>query len=86
MGASARLQNDYIRSCEMIIVDGFIGNDPEFRVATRLIIERSNANVAGMQQHLYYPASDEELDSFEPRLTVIYTPNLAMPGYSGRSA
>jgi phosphoenolpyruvate carboxykinase (ATP) len=77
----SRLQNDYIRSCEMIIVDGFIGNDREFRVATRLIIERSNANVAGMQKHLYYPASDEELDSFEPRLTIIYTPNLVMPGY-----
>ncbi|MEN3335734.1 MAG: phosphoenolpyruvate carboxykinase [Blastocatellia bacterium] len=77
----SRLQNDYIRSCEMIIVDGFIGNDPEFRVATRLIIERSNANIAGMQKHLYYPASDEELDGFEPRLTIIYTPNLVMPGY-----
>ena len=77
----ARLQNDYIRNCEMIVVDGFIGNDPEFRVAARLIIERSNANVAAMQKHLYYPASDEELDSFEPRLTVIYTPNLVMRGY-----
>src|SRR5919205_551331 len=77
----ARLQNDYIRNCEMVVVDGFIGNDPQFRVAARLIIERSNANVAAMQKHLYYPASDEELDSFEPRLTVIYTPNLAMPGY-----
>ncbi|HKP10722.1 MAG TPA: phosphoenolpyruvate carboxykinase (ATP), partial [Blastocatellia bacterium] len=41
-----KLQNDYIRGCEMIVVDGFIGNDPEFRVAARLIIERSNANVA----------------------------------------
>src|SRR5205085_4764302 len=56
----ARLQNDYIRNCEMVVVDGFIGNDPEFRVAARLIIERSNANVAGMQKHLYYPASDAE--------------------------
>src|SRR5437868_4025253 len=77
----SRLQNDYIRSCEMIIVDGFIGNDRKFRVATRLIIERSNANIAGMQKHLYYPASDEEIDSFEPRLTIIYTPNLVMQGY-----
>src|SRR2546423_3049914 len=77
----ARLQNDCIRSCEMILVDGFIGNDPQSRVAARLIIERSNANVAAMQQHLYYPASDEEVDSFEPRLSVIYTPNLVMRGY-----
>jgi phosphoenolpyruvate carboxykinase (ATP) len=65
----------------MVVVDGFIGNDPEFRVPARLIIERSNANVAGMQKHLYYPATEEELASFEPRLTVIYTPNLVMPGY-----
>jgi len=65
----------------MIVVDGFIGNDPDFRVPARLIIESSNANVAGMQQHLYYPASEDELNGFEPRLTIIYTPNLAMPNY-----
>src|SRR4029078_8466551 len=39
---ASRIQNDYIRGCQMIVVDGFIGNDPEFRVPTRLIIERSN--------------------------------------------
>ena len=65
----------------MVLVDGFIGNDSEFRVAARLIIERSNANVAGMQRHLYYPATEDELRSFEPRLTIIYTPNLEMKGY-----
>ena len=77
----SRFQNDYIRGCEMVVVDGFIGNDPEFRVPARLIIERSNANVAGMQQHLYYSATDSELAAFEPRLTIIYTPNLEMKGY-----
>ena len=77
----SKLQNDYIRGCEMILVDGFIGNDSEFRVPARLIIERSNANVAGMQKHLYYPATEEELRTFEPRLTIIYTPNLEMKGY-----
>ena len=77
----AKVQNDYVRGCEMILVDGFIGNDSEFRVPARLIIERSNANVAGMQKHLYYPATEEELKSFEPRLTIIYTPNLEMKGY-----
>jgi phosphoenolpyruvate carboxykinase (ATP) len=75
------LQDDYIRLCEMIVVDGWIGNDPEFRVAARLIIERSNANIAGMQKHLYYPATEEELKTFKPRLTIIYTPNLEMKGY-----
>src|SRR6478672_2317892 len=42
----SKLQDDYIRNCEMIVIDGFIGNDPEFRVAARLIIESANANVA----------------------------------------
>src|SRR5215475_10207453 len=77
----AKIQNEYIRGCEMILVDGFIGNDVEFRVPARLIIERLNANVAGMQKHLYYPATDAELEGFEPRLTIIYTPNLQMKGY-----
>lgn len=77
----AKLQNEYIGGCEMVLVDGFIGNDSEFRVPTRLIIERANANVAGMQKHLYYPATEDELRSFEPRLTIIYTPNLEMKGY-----
>jgi phosphoenolpyruvate carboxykinase (ATP) len=77
----SKLQDDYISGCEMVLVDGFIGNDSEFRVAARLIVERSNANVAGMQRHLYYPATEDELRSFEPRLTIIYTPNLEMKGY-----
>src|SRR5436190_19301448 len=45
-----KVQNDYIRGCEMVLIDGFIGNDPEFRVPARLIVECSNANVAGMQK------------------------------------
>jgi len=77
----AKLQNDYIRNQDMLVVDGFIGNDPQFRVAARLIIEKANANIAAMQQILYYPATASELESFEPTLTVVYTPNLAMPGY-----
>src|SRR6266571_2152598 len=77
----AKIQNEYIRGCEMVLVDGFIGNDSDFRVAARLIIERSNANIAGMQKHLYYPATEDELRTFEPRLTIIYTPKLEMKGY-----
>ncbi|HSN67632.1 MAG TPA: phosphoenolpyruvate carboxykinase [Thermoanaerobaculia bacterium] len=77
----SRLQDEYIRGREMIVIEGFIGNDPEFRVAARLVIEAANANVAAMQSILYYPATPEELRTFEPTLQVIYTPNLAMPGY-----
>src|SRR6266850_6084221 len=65
----------------MLVVDGYIGNDPEFRTAARLIIEKSNANIAGMQQILYYPATPHELETFEPTVTVIYTPNLKAEGY-----
>jgi phosphoenolpyruvate carboxykinase (ATP) len=77
----AKLQNDYIKTRDMLVVDGYIGNDPQFRVPARLIIEKANANIAGMQQHLYYPATAEELETFEPVLTVIYTPNLKADGY-----
>src|ERR671926_1646033 len=75
----AHLQDEYIAGRDMIVVDGFIGDDPEFRTAARLYIEESNANIAGMQDQLYFPVDDP--DSFEPELTVIYTPNLAVEGY-----
>ena len=64
----------------MIVVDGYIGDDPEFRTAARLYIEEANANIAGMQKQLYFPVDDP--DSFEPELTVIYTPNLKAEGYA----
>jgi phosphoenolpyruvate carboxykinase (ATP) len=72
----ARLQDDHIRSQEMVVIDGFIGNDPAFQVPARLSIERANANVAGMQQKLYFPRQGGE-----PAVHVIYTPNLEAPGY-----
>ena len=75
-----RLQDDYIAEREMLVIDGYIGNDPEFRTATRLMIEKKNANIAGMQKILYYEA-DAAGEDFEPELTVIYTPNLAVTGY-----
>ena len=77
----AQLQNEYIRTRDMLVIEGYIGNDPEFRVPARLIMEKANANVAAMQHILYYPATAEELEHFEPTVTVIYTPNLPMPGY-----
>ncbi|HEX8619194.1 MAG TPA: phosphoenolpyruvate carboxykinase [Thermoanaerobaculia bacterium] len=77
----AQIQDDYIRRSDMLVIEGYIGNDPEFRTAARLIIEKANANIAAMQDILYYPATREELDSFEPAVTVIYTPNLKADGY-----
>ena len=75
----AQRQDEYIAGREMVVVDGFIGNDPDFRTPARLYIEAANANIAGMQQQLFFlPAEGEEL---EPELTVIYTPNLKADGY-----
>jgi len=53
--AWSKKQNDYIADKEMVVIDGYIGNDAAFRTPTRLIIEKANANIAGMQQQLYYP-------------------------------
>jgi phosphoenolpyruvate carboxykinase (ATP) len=76
----ADVQDDYIRDVEMVQVDGYIGRDPEFRVPARLYVERANANIAGMQQQLYFPVDDEE--GVEPELTVVYTPNLKAEGFA----
>jgi phosphoenolpyruvate carboxykinase (ATP) len=72
----ARMQDDFIREQEMVVVDGFIGNVEGFRTPARLIIEKANANIAGMQEKLYYPR-----DGGEPEVQLLYTPNLAAPGY-----
>jgi phosphoenolpyruvate carboxykinase (ATP) len=77
----AAMQDAYIRERDMLAIDGYIGNDPVNRVPARLYIEESNANIAGMQQALYFNPDGEGGPEFEPRLTVIYTPNLPAPGY-----
>jgi len=75
----AERQDEYIAEQEMVVIDGYIGNDPDFRTPARLYIEAANANIAGMQQQLYFaPGEDDEL---EPELTVIYTPNLKAEEY-----
>jgi phosphoenolpyruvate carboxykinase (ATP) len=77
---AARTQDEYIAGCDMLVIDGYIGNDPEHRSRARLYIERSNANIAGMQRQLYF-APDASADDWDPELVVIYTPNLKMPDY-----
>ena len=73
----ARLQDDFIADQEMVVVDGYIGNDESFRTRARLSMEKANANVAGMQRTLYF----ERTDGKDPEVQVIYTPNLSVPGY-----
>src|SRR6266498_4043843 len=74
----AERQDEYIAGREMVQIDGYIGNDPDFRTPTRLYIEAANANIAAMQQQLYFGPPEED---FEPELTVIYTPNLKAKGF-----
>jgi phosphoenolpyruvate carboxykinase (ATP) len=71
-------QDEYIAGQEMVQIDGYIGNDPEFRTTARLYVEAANANIAGMQQQLYFGPAEED---FEPELTVVYTPNLKAEGF-----
>jgi phosphoenolpyruvate carboxykinase (ATP) len=76
----AKLQDEYIRGQDMLVIDGFIGNDPATRTAARLIIETAHANIAAMQKALYFDPTPAELEKFRPTLTVIYTPRLPAPG------
>jgi phosphoenolpyruvate carboxykinase (ATP) len=76
----AARQDAFIAEKAMLVIDGYIGNDPEYRVAARLYIEEANANIAAMQQALYF-SEGTPTEDFEPALTVIYTPNLEAPGF-----
>jgi phosphoenolpyruvate carboxykinase (ATP) len=73
----ARRQDEYVASHDMIRIDGWIGNDPELRTRARLLMEKRYANIAGMQQKLYFPRDDDA----DPEVQVIYTPGLTAPGY-----
>ena len=73
----ARMQDEYLRDKEVVVIDGYIGNDPSFRTTARLSIEKANANIAGMQQKLYFERDERD----DPEVQVVYSPNLAAPGY-----
>ncbi|MGZ8562770.1 MAG: phosphoenolpyruvate carboxykinase [Candidatus Limnocylindria bacterium] len=76
----AEVQNAYVADQPMVVIDGYIGNDPAQRSRVRLYIEEANANIAGMQQQLFFPP-DAPAAEWLPELSLIYTPNLRMPGY-----
>jgi phosphoenolpyruvate carboxykinase (ATP) len=77
----AELQEAHIRDRDMVVVDGYIGNDPDRRVRARLFIEAAFANIAGMQRWLYFDNEGQGGEGWDPQLTVIYTPSLEAPGY-----
>ena len=74
----AAKQDAYIARQEMVLIDGWLGAQEDFRVPVRLYIESGWANIAGMQQQLWFAVDDG--DEFEPELTVIITPGLEAPG------
>jgi phosphoenolpyruvate carboxykinase (ATP) len=77
----AELQDQHIRDRDMVVVDGYIGNDPQRRVRARLFIEAAFANVAGMQRWLYFDNEGQGGANWDPELTVIDTPSLEARGY-----
>lgn len=72
----AVLQDRHIADRDMLLVEGYIGPDPDFRTGSRLYIEAAQPNIAAMQSHLYFPADE----TWEPEFTVIYTPTLRAEG------
>jgi phosphoenolpyruvate carboxykinase (ATP) len=79
----ARLQDDYLARHPVVVVGGHLGHTGPCRTPARLIVERANANVAAMQRRLYVdPADPGRGERAEPGdgITVIDTPNLAVPG------
>ncbi|MBA3765086.1 MAG: phosphoenolpyruvate carboxykinase [Actinobacteria bacterium] len=77
----AAMQDAYIAEHDMLQIDGYIGNDPELRTAARLLMEKRYANIAGMQQKLYFERDDGARAGGELMVQVIYTPGLEAPGY-----
>ena len=69
-------QDSYIAGRDMILIEGFIGPDPDFRTGSRLYIEKTQPNIAAMQRHLYF----DKDHTWSPEMTVIYTPGLRAPG------
>jgi phosphoenolpyruvate carboxykinase (ATP) len=77
----AKLQDEYLAKSDVVRIDGFIGNHPDARHPATLWMAVEGANVAAMQQILYFPATDEEKKDFQPLVQVIYTPGLKLEGY-----
>jgi phosphoenolpyruvate carboxykinase (ATP) len=74
----AELQDAFISEQSMLTVDGWIGWDERYRVPARLYIETAFANIAAMQDQLYFHTEDPD---HEPELTIIYTPGLPAEGF-----
>jgi phosphoenolpyruvate carboxykinase (ATP) len=77
----AKMQDDYLAGQTVVRIDGYIGNHPDTRVTSTLWISIDGANVAGMQQILYFPVGNAVERAAESIFNVIYTPGLSDPAY-----
>lgn len=76
----ARMQDEYLATQDLVVVDGFLGNRQPYRMPARLVVERRHASIAAMQRLLYFdPVGDDK--PFDPELIVICTPGLEVEGY-----
>ncbi|MFU8841074.1 MAG: phosphoenolpyruvate carboxykinase [Nitriliruptoraceae bacterium] len=71
----AAKQDAHIAEQDMVLIEGYIGPDPEFRTASRLYMEKAHSNIPAMQQQLFFPKDA----AWVPDFTVIYTPTLRIP-------
>ncbi len=72
----SRIQDEYLSDKDLIVIEGYIGPDPDFRTGCQMFIEANQPNIAGMQSHLYFPKDAD----WEAEFTVIYTPGLPAAG------
>lgn len=78
----AKMQDEYLAAQTVIRIDGYIGNHPDTRVKSTLWISIEGANVAGMQQILYFAIDDPGARASESLFNVIYTPGLSHPDHA----
>jgi phosphoenolpyruvate carboxykinase (ATP) len=76
----AAIQDRYMASRDMVVIDGFLGSSGPHRRAARLVVEASTANIAAKQRLLNF-SPVEAGAAHTPELTVISTPNLSVSGF-----
>jgi phosphoenolpyruvate carboxykinase (ATP) len=74
----AAKQDAYIADKDMVLLEGYVGPESDFRTGARLFMEKANSNVVAMQDQLYFPRDE----AWEPTFTVIYTPGMRVPEHN----
>ena len=77
----ARLQDDYLATRPAVAVSGHLGHTGPSRTPATLVMEAASASIAAMQRLLY--VDPDGRDGGESAITVIDTPNLAVPWVPG---